>query len=293
MTGIYKSQEGQKLVMERYRELLEHWPVAYSEIRIPTREGETFAIASGEESAPPVLLMHGSLANAASWIGNMALWAQHFRVYAIDMIGEPGFSAPSRPPLATDAYVDWLDDVLVGLGLEQTALVGISLGGWLAVDYATHRPERVSAMALISPGGIGKQKVGILFKMIFFSVLGNWGRRKLRETILGQLSFDVTPNAKRLLGLLDAIHRHVRPRMEKLPVAGDAALKRLTMPVLTILGAGDVLLDSADTRRRIETITGNAKIVYIEDAGHYPPGQTSVIAEFLKSIYAKKQEHRN
>jgi len=48
MTSVYKSAEGERAVRERYIELLKHWPVPSQQLRVPTREGETFLVASGE-----------------------------------------------------------------------------------------------------------------------------------------------------------------------------------------------------------------------------------------------------
>ena len=79
---------------------------------MPTRHGETFVVVCGPPSAPPMLLLHGSGANAAMWLAEIESWAARFRIYAVDVIGEPGFSAPSRPSLASDAYALWMDDVL-------------------------------------------------------------------------------------------------------------------------------------------------------------------------------------
>ena len=87
-----------------------------------------------------------------------AVWSSRFRVYAIDMIGDAGLSAPSRPPLAGDAHALWLDDVLAGLSVASASFVGMSLGGWLTLDYASPRPGRVERLALICPAGIGRQK---------------------------------------------------------------------------------------------------------------------------------------
>ena len=65
------------------------------------------------------------------WMGDVAAWAEHFRVYAVDVIGDAGLSAPSRPPLASDAHALWLDDVMQALSLERASLVGVSLAdGW-------------------------------------------------------------------------------------------------------------------------------------------------------------------
>jgi pimeloyl-ACP methyl ester carboxylesterase len=282
MTGIYKTPEGQRLVEEQYRRILTYWPVVNRQFHVPTRLGETFVIECGEKSAPPLLLLHGSLANSASWMGDVALWANSFRIFAVDVIGEPGLSASSRPPLHSDAYALWLDDVMSALGLEHASFVGVSLGGWLVLDYATRRPAHVDRMALVCPSGIGRQKIGILFKIAFFSLCGAWGKRKLREAILGRMTRgDVSPAMHKFGEFLALIHKSTRPRMERLPVFSDMALKGLTMPVLAIVGAKDVLLDSADTRRRIHGLLENGEVRYIEDAGHFIPGQGATIQEFL------------
>ncbi len=47
---------------------------------------------------------------------------------------------------------------MAGLGVARAPFVGASLGGWLAVDYTVRRPARVERLALLVPGGIGRQK---------------------------------------------------------------------------------------------------------------------------------------
>ncbi|MEU7002602.1 alpha/beta fold hydrolase [Nonomuraea sp. NPDC046570] len=175
MSTIYKSEAGANEIQRRYREVLRTWPVPAEQVRVPTREGDTFVVVSGPEDAPPLLLLHGSGANTAMWQGDITSWARHFRTYALDLIGEPGLSAPSRPPLASDAYERWLDDVLEGLGITSTSIVGASLGGWLALDYATRRPERVTRLALLCPGGVGRQKMGWMLKALLLRPFGRWG----------------------------------------------------------------------------------------------------------------------
>ena len=134
MTTLYKSEDGERLVQQRYQEFLAHWPAPNKQFRVPTREGDTFVVACGNETAPPLLLFHGGGTNSAMWIDAVALWAAHFRVYAIDMIGESGLSSPSRPSFVSEAYALWLDDVMQALSLERASIVGASLGGWLALD---------------------------------------------------------------------------------------------------------------------------------------------------------------
>ena len=80
----------------------------------------------------------------------------------MDVIGEPGLSTPARPPLTSDAYASWLDGVLRGLTVDRASIVGASLGGWLALYYAIRRPARVDRLVLLGPGGIGRQKWGVV-----------------------------------------------------------------------------------------------------------------------------------
>jgi pimeloyl-ACP methyl ester carboxylesterase len=282
MANIYKSSGGERVIRDRYRRFLERWPVPNEQLRVPSREGETFVVACGGKTAPPLLLLHGSASNSAMWMGDIAAWAPHFRIYCIDMIGEPGLSAPSRPSLQTDAHALWLDDVMRALSLTRTSFVGVSLGGWLALDYAIRRPGRVESLVLLSPAGVGRQKTGILFQVILLRMLGNWGIRKLREMILGHASTDASPAVRAFSNFITLIHDNFRPRMERIPIFSDQALQGLTMPLLAIVGGRDVLLDSAGTKRRLSRNVPHAGIRYFPQAAHFIPGQTIEILEFLQ-----------
>jgi pimeloyl-ACP methyl ester carboxylesterase len=278
--SIWKSPEGEHIVRERYLEILKYWPVPKRQLRVPTREGETFVIECGPENAPPLLLLHGSVANSASWMGDVATWAQHFRIFAIDLIGDAGLSAPSRPPLASDAHALWLDDLMQALSLQRASLAGVSLGGWMALDYATRRTARVESLVLLCPAGVGRIKVGTLLKVMPLQMLGPWGKRKAAELVLGRGPADLPPAARKFVEFFELIHQHFRVRRVKLPVFTDETLQRLKIPVLAILGGRDVLIDSDETRRRLERNVPRAQIRYLPEAGHFIPGQTAVIAEF-------------
>jgi pimeloyl-ACP methyl ester carboxylesterase len=199
------------------------------------------------------------------WMGDVAAWAAHFRVYAIDMIGEPGLSAPSRPPLESDAYALWLEDVMRALALEHVSIIGMSLGGWLALDYATRRPERVRSLVLLCPGGVGRQKTG--------------GEREM----VIRAPAEAPPAVQRFFEFIALIQENFLPRMEQLPVFSDDALGRLSMPLMAILGGTDALLDSDETRSRLEHNVAQAVIRYLPEAGHLLPRQTSPILDFLSS----------
>jgi pimeloyl-ACP methyl ester carboxylesterase len=169
--------------------------------------------------------------------------AEHFRVYAVDIVGEPGRSAPARPPLGSDDYAGWLDDVFDALGLARASLVGASLGAWLALDYATRRLLRSLTIATGLDG----------------------------------------PQVRPFLDYLTVIHRHFRPRTQRLPVFSDDRLGTLTMPVLVIVGDRDAMLDSHDTVRRLDHAVPHSVTTLLPGVGHSIVGQAVPVLGFLKS----------
>jgi pimeloyl-ACP methyl ester carboxylesterase len=291
MPPIYKTAEGERLVREHYLAFLKYWPVPNEHVHIATSQGETFVVACGDVTAPPLLLLHPSAGNSVMWIGDIAAFAARCRVYAIDMIGEAGLSAPSRPPLDSGAYAQWLDDVLDSLSLDRVSIVGISFGGWLALDYAIRRPDRVARLAVLCPGGIGRQKLRILFTILALRACGAWGKRRLAEKVFGRQPAKVSPASKAFMNFIALIHEHFRPRLTKLPVFPDTSLRRLTMPVLAIVGARDVTLDSAATKRRLERTVPEAEVTMLPDAGHMITGHTEHVVKFLIGVQGDGGNH--
>lgn len=257
---IYRTEAGGALIRRRYEEWLAHWPVPADRRTVPTRQGDTFVMVSGAEHGPPVVLLHGSGANTLAWMELVGRLADRFRFYAVDMIGEPGLSAPSRPPLGSTAYADWLDDVLDGLGLTTVRMVGVSLGGWLAIDYATRRPGRVGRLALTVPGGVGRQRFG-----------------KMAGFLLGRKQPEPQSPPEKYIRM---VFQHFRPRLV-MPRFSDARLRRLTMPVLAILGADDELLNSRATQRRLTATVPQVAVLTLAGEGHMLPDQSERIGEFL------------
>jgi pimeloyl-ACP methyl ester carboxylesterase len=278
--AVFKSPSAGDAIADQYRQVLDAWPIPHTEQSLPTRSGSTFVVSCGPEAAPPVVLLHGAQANSAAWLPDIPLWAQRFRLHAVDVIGEAGFSAAVRPPLAGDAYAAWLDDVLAGLGLDHAALAGTSFGGWIALDYAVRRLGKVDALALICPAGIGRQKNFVL-KALPLLLLGPWGQHKMREMVFGPAPAELPEDVRPMGALMNAIAKSVRPRVVAIPQLGDAQLASLTMPILAIVGGRDALLDSYDTRDRLSRNAPHAEIEFLEAGYHYLPNQAPRIMAFL------------
>jgi pimeloyl-ACP methyl ester carboxylesterase len=281
MNAIYKSEAGQRLVESRYRDLLARWPVPSQQHSISTSFGDTFVVASGMPSMPPLVLLQGSGANAAMWLRDVATLSALHRVYCVDVIGEPGLSAPSRPRLDATTYAGWLREVLDGLGLAHASMIGVSLGGWLALAFATTEPERVDRLVLVSSSGIGGAKVSFVVKTLVLMSMGRWGRRKAVMLAVGPMRGKPDTMALEIGGFAALIAAHFKYRRERVPIFTDEALRRLTMPILAIVGAQDALLDSRGTRRRLQAQAAQATVRMLPGAGHVILGETEAIEAFL------------
>ncbi len=105
---------------------------------------------------PAVLLIHGITSSSRTWRTVMPALAEHYTVIAPDLLGH-GRSAKPRGDYSLGAYASGLRDLLVALEIPRATVVGHSLGGGVAMQFAYQFPERVERLVLIDSGGLGAE----------------------------------------------------------------------------------------------------------------------------------------
>lgn len=279
--NIFKSEVGREKVHHVYRELLSNWPVDNLQYKISTSYGETFVIESGSKGNPPLILIHGSVANSFCWIGDVKKYSEHFNVYAIDIIGEAGFSDESRPKYESGAYAEWLREVLDGLSLQSASIVGLSLGAWMALNFGVKYPDRVDHLALLCVGGLHPERKDFIPKAIGLSLLGKWGQNQVTKMLNGGIMPDQNnEGVKKAMEYTMLISKNFNPRMDRLPLYSSNDLKKLTMPILAVYGEKDCMLNVEKSVGYLKAST-SAEIVVLEGVGHVITNQTDRIIRFI------------
>ena len=136
-------------------------------------------VSLGDEGAPPVVLCPGYGAGAAFYWRNLGpLASAGFRCFAVDWLGT-GMSG--RPPFTSQThdaavafFLDALESWRAANGIDRFALVGHSLGGYLAARYALKHPERVERLVLAGPAAISARPYPPPDSMLYRAMAAAW-----------------------------------------------------------------------------------------------------------------------
>jgi hypothetical protein len=102
--SIYKTPEGEAEIRTLYEEALVELGLGYESLTVGTRLGDTHVIALGAEGAPPAVFLPGANALNPTCLKWFLPLAERHRLYAPDIVGQPGLSAQTRPSTKGDGH---------------------------------------------------------------------------------------------------------------------------------------------------------------------------------------------
>lgn len=193
--GHFVDASGYARFVAAYRAGMARLPQIARSFDVPTRLGSVRAYRFGACGGVPLLLLTGRGGSTPLWRANLTSLLSRRSVYCIDLLGEPGMSVQDKPITGPQDHADWLEDVMAGLNLGAVHVVGLSIGGWAAVNHAIRYPCRVRSLVLLDPA---LTFAPLTWKMVLVS---------LGSVIPG------TPQAirNRLLSWSPAAHRSMSP----------------------------------------------------------------------------------
>jgi pimeloyl-ACP methyl ester carboxylesterase len=244
--------------------------------------GKPTVLMHAGEGAPFVYL-HSSLGESYMWLPFYQAWAKKFRVLVPTHPGfgkSGGFDQIDTIEDMAFHYVEMFD----ALGLDEVILGGVSLGGWIAAEFAVRWPERVKRLWIADAPGlwVDDQPMGDLFRLM-------QDRDKIRELLfhdphsyIAKMVIRDDPDEERMLAAyqaMTALARLVweRPYDPKLP----ARLHRVQCPTLLLWGEHDKLVPPAYGEAYRKYLP-QAEWKVIRDCGHMPMFEKE--AEFVEAI---------
>ena len=167
---VYRSRQAGLRIRDTYDKLLKEWGCEVKERDISVSYGTTHVIECGDENSAPLVLFHGVGDDSAlMWIYNAEYLGRFFHVYAIDTIGGPGKSVPNERYNKSFDDIQWIDEVLEGLGIGKAYFAGVSHGSYLVQAYTVNRSDRVIKGACISgTAAVGGKKNSMMAMMRIF-----------------------------------------------------------------------------------------------------------------------------
>jgi pimeloyl-ACP methyl ester carboxylesterase len=262
----FTSEKGREGFLRAYDAALARlWPVPVEPVEVETSFGRVRALRHGPAGDDPVVLLTGAGGNALSWYRHVEPLGRARPVLVPDPLGDPGRSVQTRPLTGGADVGRWLADFLAGVGAQRAHLVGMSFGGWTAVQQQLQAPGRVAAVTLLDPAGFGPV-TGRFYRWV---VLGGMAallpaplrRAAGRRLVNGTLSDD------ELMRLVRA-SMSFRRRVPNPPELTDAELAAVPVPVQLLLGELSTMNDPATVAERVRTVVPDWRVEVVPGTGH-------------------------
>jgi pimeloyl-ACP methyl ester carboxylesterase len=260
------------------------------ETRIIHGHKRAFLLAGPRLGTAPVLwLIHGIGDSSRTWEEVLPLLGDGYTVVAPDLLGH-GASDKPRADYSIGGFANGMRDLQVVLGVERATVVGHSLGGGVALQFAYQYPERVERLILVASGGLGAEVHPILRAAALpgaSAAIALSVRRVMRVPAL------TTAKVISRVGLLDPAdveeighvwealgdrstrHAFLRTLRSVIDVRGQAVTSRdrlyltAAIPTLLIWGARDPILPVGHARVAADALPG-ARLEVVARAGHLP-----------------------
>ena len=267
---IFKNDDARKRMEGWYERFLERVAGRTNSIEVSTSYGANHILLAGDPSKTPLVCLHSMLTSSAHLVSELGALLDRFYLIAPDLPGQSVRGLPIRPPYTDESHAGWLQEILEALNLKQVYLLGVSLGGFVARQFASSNPERVKSLILIVPAGIVQ---GSLIK----------GFTKM---VLPMIMYKIHPTEKRLRQLVDPLltdwdddwgrylddaFNDFIPNLKIPPLASDEELKKLIMPCLVIGAENDISFPGPKVIERAERYVPNVETDLIPNSRHCPP----------------------
>jgi len=264
-SSLFKTEKDASEYLADYAEFLKAWPTKPDAVDIETDYGVTHLNCVGLTRDPPVLLLPGASANSLTWFANIEPLSKNNRVLAVDPPGHPGLSVP-RGVLNETTVNSWLLQLLTKLSIQKVRLVGWSLGGWAALNFAIKHPDRTERIALLDPGAsFLPYKKEFLLRTLTSMILPN--QKRLVRYFKWMLQGNVINQQYGHLTVSGILRTRPQPLMRIGPFS-DEQLRSCKISALLLVPEKTVLYKVDDVVGRARRLMPSIKVEVVSGASH-------------------------
>jgi pimeloyl-ACP methyl ester carboxylesterase len=282
MNTFFSSPKAKKEIEKLYLQKLDELSIRYEFMNVETTYGDTNIVITGQKEKHPLVLLHGSNGCAPVALEAMIDLIEDFRIYAIDIPGQPNLSAEFRPSMKDAAYGKWMYEILSRLGVRNAFLVGISFGGFVAWKTLVFDEKRISKAFLITPAGIvnGNPMKSILKVFLPMKRYKRQKEMKYVQQFLGELFSEKDEFAE---VFLSKVFLHFKMDFSPIPLITKKEAQLIKTPVHIFAADNDLLFPGRKMLKRAKNIFPSLKkTILLEGSKHVPSKQNnSSISEFI------------
>jgi pimeloyl-ACP methyl ester carboxylesterase len=247
--GQWVSEAAREKFMAAYERAFALWPQPCEEFDIETATATTRVHAyRPHPGGDPVVLLSGAGSNASYWYLHAAALAEDGPVFGIDMPGDPSPSVWRAPLTPPESCAAWLDELLGKLSDRPAHLVGLSWGGWVAMNQAIRAPGRVASITLLDPAGLTKLDARFWW-WLTISGLASLTPMPVRRHLARWLDSPIMVEQE-LMTLMWAGSRGYRIEPKFPAILTDDELRAIEVPALLVTGARSAMLSPEEARAR-------------------------------------------
>src|SRR5438105_2243335 len=250
--------------------------------------------------ARTVLFVHGFPFRASMWEPQIPVVVEAGRrAVALDLPGFGGSDVPAdRSAYSIDGYADVVAALVDHLGLGRVVLVGLSMGGYIALAVAGRRPDVLAGLVLADTRADPDTPAGRQARSDQQAVVEERGDvTPLVDGLLDRVLAEASPGRLEAAARLGAMMRSTAPvawigaleAMKQRPDRTDG-LAAISVPVLVVVGEGDVIAPPEVAETMAKAIPG-AHLEVVPDAGHVanlenPDVFNRALTDFLAAVAA-------
>lgn len=258
MITAFKTEQGKTEVLDLYDQKLKQLRINHQHCVVDTSYGETNIVVCGNQTKPPLILVHGANACAPIAIETYQNLLSEYAVYAIDVVAQPNKSGGIQMNLKDQSYGKWMIELLNKLELENVTMAGFSLGGLIILKTLEEDQSKVKEVYLSSPAYIvNGNPIKALLQV--FIPMKRYMKTKNIKYVEKFLSKVFTERDEFAINYLSKVFLHFDMQFTPVPTIKKAAARSITTPITLFAAKHDLMFPGEKIIKRAKSIFPSLK----------------------------------